>query len=124
LTFCYRDGKGIEPDHALAFQWFSRSAEQWDLQAQYHLAMCYGAGVGTSKDNVEAYKWATLAADHGYTNAALVATILKEKGGITTAQIEEATKRAGVFTKTNRLTLPAVKQPDIILPYPNRFGSK
>ena len=86
--------------------------------------MCYAAGFGVSKDIVESYKWATLAASHNYTNAVFIFDILSKKPGITPKQIAEANRRADEFAKTNSFHFPAIQPPDIILPYPNRFGAE
>lgn len=40
----------MERDDALAFQWFSRSAEQDFPAGVYHLADCYASGRGTATD--------------------------------------------------------------------------
>lgn len=50
LGSLYYTGSGVERDDALAFQWFSRSAEQDFPAGVYHLADCYASGRGTATD--------------------------------------------------------------------------
>lgn len=61
----YFDGIGIEQDHAKAFEWYLRAAEQGHGKAQYNVAYAYANGIGTQKNTSEAIKWYGKSADQG-----------------------------------------------------------
>ncbi len=62
LADCYRDGRGVARDKALAAQWYRKAADQGDAGAQGTLAMLYLMGQGVPKSDLEAYFWLDLAA--------------------------------------------------------------
>ena len=45
--------------------WYTKSAEQGDVEAQYQLGLCYYHGEGISKDYKKAAKWFNKAAEQG-----------------------------------------------------------
>ena len=57
----YYYGQGVTEEHAQAYHWFARAAEQGDVQAQKRLAAYYLA----SEDYVEAVKWLIRVAEQG-----------------------------------------------------------
>ena len=59
----YEKGKGIPLDYRDALQWYTRAAEQGDVNAQVHIAWMYEVGEGVPQDYQEAAKWWRLAAD-------------------------------------------------------------
>ena len=65
----YIRGEGIPEDKAEAFKWFSRSAEQGNLDSQHELGNCYILGRGVSQNISKAYKWWSIAANRGYANS-------------------------------------------------------
>ena len=53
----YLEGTGVVKDEAKALDFFRKSAEQGNADAQGMLGFCYANGQGVSKDEVEAVKW-------------------------------------------------------------------
>jgi len=45
LGCCYREGKGVEQNDALAVAWWKKAAEGGDAKSQYNLGLAYAAGV-------------------------------------------------------------------------------
>ena len=60
---CYANGKGIKKDEAKAFEWYKKSAEQGNSDAQLNLGNCYMNGRGVEKDEVKAFEWYQKAAE-------------------------------------------------------------
>ena len=56
------EGKCVQKDSNLAFQYFKISADKGDLFGAYNLARCYSLGIGVQKDENEAFKYFTIAA--------------------------------------------------------------
>ncbi|MBR6057386.1 MAG: sel1 repeat family protein [Victivallales bacterium] len=54
---------------AKAVEWWSKSADQGDDEAQFHLGGCYFAGNGVPLDKTKAVKWYRKAAAQGYDSA-------------------------------------------------------
>jgi TPR repeat protein len=50
-------GLGILQDMTLAVKYFSLSAQQGQISAQYHLALCYEKGMGVQENLQEALHW-------------------------------------------------------------------
>lgn len=57
----YASGTGATRDVAKAFEWFSKSAEQANVDAMSMLSLMYGAGQGVKHDFSMGYVWASLA---------------------------------------------------------------
>ena len=58
----YWQGRGVDPDSAAAFEWFSRAAAHGSAPAAYSLGYLCEHGDGTAQDLIEAYAWYRLAA--------------------------------------------------------------
>ena len=61
----YHYGKGVSRDYAKAVEWYRKSAEQGDTNAQYELGYMYHNGIGVSKDHTKAAEWYSKAAKGG-----------------------------------------------------------
>ncbi len=48
-----------------AVHWYTKSAEQGDAEAQYHLGVMYKNGRGVPQDHEKAIKWFTKSAEQG-----------------------------------------------------------
>ena len=90
LGRCYDKGHGVEENDKLAFQWYSKSAEQEYAKAEYQVGKCYKNGEGTVKDRAKAVKFFKRAAAQGNADGqlALGKCYLKGKG------VPQDTKRA------------------------------
>lgn len=66
LGFIYSEGYGIEPDQEAAFKWYTLSAQNGNMDAQYNLAYCYKNGCGVEQDLDKARTIYTQLADSGY----------------------------------------------------------
>ena len=53
----------------LAVKWYTRAADNGNVQAQFHLAMCYEHNKGVERDLVRAAKWFTKAAEKEHAEA-------------------------------------------------------
>jgi TPR repeat protein len=42
----YKNGEGVPQDFKQAIQWYTKAAEQGDVDAQYNLALMYKNGEG------------------------------------------------------------------------------
>jgi TPR repeat protein/tRNA A-37 threonylcarbamoyl transferase component Bud32 len=60
---------GHKKDAALAFQWFKRSAEQGNKDAEFAVFQCYVDGIGIEKDEKYAFEWSLKAAEHEHLEA-------------------------------------------------------
>ena len=70
LAMAYHDGSyGLKRNDAEAVKWFTKAAEQGDLEGQYNLAIAYYHGYGVKKNINEAVKWFQKAAEQGYADA-------------------------------------------------------
>lgn len=69
LACMYRNGKGIDADQVLAFEWMKKAAEQRHIQAQVECADMLFDGIGTEQDTVTAIQYYQLAADKGNNDA-------------------------------------------------------
>jgi TPR repeat protein len=49
--------------------WFKKSAEQGDIEAQFSVGCCYVTGDCVDKDEKEGFKWIKLAAKNGFKKA-------------------------------------------------------
>lgn len=70
LANCYLAGRGVEPNPALAAQWYRAAADQGLGEAQHTLATLLARGVeGVERDPGQALKWLAKAADKGIAQA-------------------------------------------------------
>ena len=53
----YDKGEGVPQDYKEAVKWYTKAAEQGDVDAQYNLGLMYYNGEGVPKDLVQAYAW-------------------------------------------------------------------
>ncbi len=58
-----------QQDYTQAIKWFTKSAEQGNLVAQYNLALMYKKGRGVKQDYAQAFKWFKKSAEQGDANA-------------------------------------------------------
>ncbi|KAI9208405.1 uncharacterized protein BJ171DRAFT_455702, partial [Polychytrium aggregatum] len=65
LASCYRNGLGVDQDHAKAVELYRSLAERGILQAQVALGGCYESGEGVDQDYNTAIEWYSKAADQG-----------------------------------------------------------
>jgi hypothetical protein len=65
----YANGQGVTKDEAEAVNWWRKSAEQGNADAQFNLGLSYDNGLGVTKDEAEAVKWYRKAAEQGNANA-------------------------------------------------------
>ncbi len=66
LANAYAEGKGVEQNPRLAFEFFRLAATSGNMKAQYQIAKMYFDGRGVPQDYTQAKKWLTRAADQGY----------------------------------------------------------
>ena len=65
----YLDGKGVPADAAKAVAWYTKAAEQGDVDAQDTLGGIYQVGACVPEDPVKAVAWFSKAANQGYAPA-------------------------------------------------------
>lgn len=58
-----------EQGDAAAMQWFRKSAERGNAEAEYHLGTCYALGLGTATNQEEATEWYRQSAGRGNARA-------------------------------------------------------
>ena len=61
----YHQGKVFPKDGTTALKWFTKAADQGDVNAQSYLGDIYAKGKGVPKNVKSAVKWFTLAAEQG-----------------------------------------------------------
>ncbi len=64
LGNCYKNGIGIEKDEVEAFEYYKKSAENEDVDAQLQLGYCYSNGIGTEVNKEKAFELYKLAAEN------------------------------------------------------------
>lgn len=69
LGVMYAEGKGLERNHAKAFELYSQAAEKDYVPAQYNLGNQYATGDGVAQDYAKAEHWWTKAAERGLAQA-------------------------------------------------------
>ena len=80
LGVMYAEGyKPFPQDYKEAVKWFTKSAEQDNVEAQISLGFCYFKGKGVTKDYKEAVKWFTKSAEQGFPPAKEALEKLKSK---------------------------------------------
>ena len=65
----YGKGEGVPQDYKEAVKWYTKVAEQGDVDAQYNLGLMYYNGEGVPKDLVQAYAWYDVAKANGQEKA-------------------------------------------------------
>ena len=65
----YYYGSVVSKDYAKAVEWYRKSAEQGNDEAQYSLGIMYECGYGVSKDYAKAAEWYRKAAKEGHVRA-------------------------------------------------------
>jgi len=91
IAFMYYCGLHVEKDHAIAAQWYLKSARQNNVTAQFSIGTMYENGEGVKQDFKEAYFWYGLAAIQGDKDAQKLAQELEEK--LTREQLAGLKKR-------------------------------
>jgi len=88
----YRDGLGVEVNHAEAFKLMRMAADQGEVDGQVQLGLMYSRGTGTQRDFVKAHMWTSLAAFElsGKSREDAVQTLTALFDVMTSAQIAEA----------------------------------
>jgi uncharacterized protein len=81
----YYGGRGVALDYGLAFEWYSKAAEQGVAQAQYMLGALYRDGKGVEQDEGKAAELFRRAAESGIPGAqySLGLSYLKGSGVVT-----------------------------------------
>ena len=69
LGVTYYLGQGVPQNFPVAFDWFSKAADQGDHVAQLSLGVMYTEGQGVPQDLVHAHMWLTLSAQQGNSGA-------------------------------------------------------
>lgn len=69
LEFWWLFSEGVIQDYKKAFEWYSKSAEQGNVDAQFTVGMMYHRGDGTAQNNEMAEIWLKKAADNGHKDA-------------------------------------------------------
>lgn len=65
----YEDGKGVEKNDRLAFEWYRKAAEQGDVCSQFTVGVAYEDGIGVEENKYLAVKWYRKAAAQGDADA-------------------------------------------------------
>ena len=99
LGSMFNQGRGVQPDRALAAEWWRRAAAQNHAQAQFALGVLYSSGTGVAKDNVAAHMWFSLAAAQGKRNAERLLKVIVRQ--MTPQQISAAESLAEDWREEN-----------------------
>ncbi len=65
----YVEGHGVPQDYAEAAKWYSKAADQGQVNAEHNLGLMYYRGQGDPVDYAEAVRWERKAADQGFAEA-------------------------------------------------------
>jgi len=76
----YNNGQGVIQDYKEAVKWYTKAAEQGNVDAQYNLGLMYNNGQGVIQDYKEAVKWYTKAAEQGNVDAQYNLGLMYYKG--------------------------------------------
>jgi len=98
LGLIYEDGRGVPQDFAESMRWYRLAAEQGHAYAPSMLGFMYGAGRGVPQNFIMAHMWYNLAAAGGFSPAIMDRDAYARE--MTTADISEAQRRAGVCLKS------------------------
>lgn len=69
LSHAYEDGRGVDKNENLAFEWLMKAAHSGNPDAENEAGVAYRLGRGVGKDLKEAVRWYRKAARHGSANA-------------------------------------------------------
>ena len=94
----YSYGEGVPQDYAEAVRWYRLAAEQGHALAMISLGHMHGFGEGVPQNFVMAHMWYNLAAAAGDSDAVTFRDTFALE--MTTADISEAQRRAGVCFKS------------------------
>ena len=76
----YDNGNGVSENDATAAKWYTKAAEQGNVDAQYNLGNLYRFGDGVAQNDATALKWYTKAAEQGAAGAQLNLGLMYAKG--------------------------------------------
>jgi hypothetical protein len=65
----YDTGEGVEVDKKKAVEWYTKAAEQGNINAQYNLGLMYRDGEGVEQNLDKAVEWLQKAADASHPEA-------------------------------------------------------
>lgn len=65
LSRLYAEGKGVQQDLKVAFEWMEKAAKGGSTRAEGTLAMYYSEGIGTARDDAKSLEFALRAAEKG-----------------------------------------------------------
>ena len=68
----YYNGEGVQKDYKQAVEWFKKSANQGNADAQFNLGNMYIYGKGVQKDYKRAAEWFSLSCNGGFKEACLM----------------------------------------------------
>jgi len=80
LATLYDDGRGVEPNAAMAAYWYRRAAKLGHVNAQYNIGVAHANGDGVQKNMIDAVRWWRVAAISGSINAQFNLGIMYLKG--------------------------------------------
>ena len=100
----YLRGQGLEPDHAMAVEWFRRAGLQGHAVAQYNLGLMYENGLGVEQSDAKAMGWYHLASRTGHRRAGdklalLIAKSTSELGALVEVPVVEPASAAETTTE-------------------------
>jgi TPR repeat protein len=93
----YEQVEGTTQDYKQAFKWYSKAAEQGNVQAQFNLALMYYKGNGTKQNYILAHMFFNIASLSGNDKAGKSRDKLSQK--MTPEQVIEAQKMAKEWVK-------------------------
>ena len=91
----YQNGHGVTQNFMEAANWYLKSAQADNPNAQFLLGLSYKEGSGVPRDPMESYKWILLAAEAGNTQHVAARQALEQS--YTPAMIAEGRRRADQF---------------------------
>lgn len=100
------DDEELENKQHEAFKWFTKSAEQGNVEAMFWLGECYRDGKGADEDLKKAFEWFAKAAEHDYEEAMLELAFFYERGHVVEKNLDAAAEwydKAGCHDKATRL---------------------
>ena len=100
LGVMYDNGQGLPQDFAEAMKWYLKAAAQGDSAAQNNLGLMYEEGRGLTPDYISACMWYDIAISSGGKAAELLRR--RAEGKMTSADVEEARRRAQAYLQSNR----------------------
>jgi uncharacterized protein len=81
LAMAYHDGVGgLAKSDTEAVKWFTKAAQQGDLEGQYNLAIAYYHGFGVEKNLTQAVTWFKKAAEQGLDQAQYILASAYQNG--------------------------------------------